>query len=347
MLNQSQTSEYYTNDAPKISVILPVYNAEQFINETVHSILDQTYKDFELIIVNDGSTDMTVEYIENINDKRIVLYHNETNKGIAYTLNKAISIAKGDYIARMDADDICVKTRFEKQINFLTANPDIDVCGTWIKTIGFNHAVRKAIINSDEMKASAIFNYPLFNPSMMFKRSVFINVEYQRNCEPAEDYFLFSEIIDTVSFYNLPEVLLYYRIHVHQSSVTQNKKRLNGANAARRNILKKLNPLFDEQDIKLHLKICENEKVNLLDAEQWLKTLILTNKKEYFFEQKYLESIVFSYWKKVCFNNGDITFTSLKIFIRSELFQMKEISLFSILNYIKLYVVSKYNKHMR
>ena len=115
---------------PLISVILPAYNAERFLEEAIDSILAQTYKNFELIVLNDGSTDRTEEIILSYNDPRIRYIKNESNLKLIKTLNKGIALARGKYIARMDADDISLPTRFEKEIEFMEIHPDIGVCSS-------------------------------------------------------------------------------------------------------------------------------------------------------------------------------------------------------------------------
>ena len=112
---------------PIISVVLPVYNEEKFIGECIESILNQTYRDFELIIINDASTDGSVGIINNFLDPRIVLIHNNNNLGIAKSLNRGFEKAKGEFIARIDANDIAVETRFEKQIEYLINHPQCAV----------------------------------------------------------------------------------------------------------------------------------------------------------------------------------------------------------------------------
>ena len=121
---------------PKISVVMPAYNAEKYIGEAIESILNQTFKDFEFIIINDGSVDHTKEIIREYNDPRIVLLENDKNRGIVLSLNKGLDAATGKYIARMDADDIALKNRFERQVEYLDEHKDIGVLGTGICTFG-------------------------------------------------------------------------------------------------------------------------------------------------------------------------------------------------------------------
>ncbi|HGF9542707.1 TPA: glycosyltransferase family 2 protein, partial [Acinetobacter baumannii] len=129
-----------------VSVVLPAYNAELYLKEAIDSVLSQTFTDFELIILNDGSIDRTEEIILSYNDSRIVYVKNEKNLGLIGTLNKGINLAKGKYIARMDADDICLPERFKKQVDFLEKNNEIDLIGTNAIKIN-NNGDRIGVIN--------------------------------------------------------------------------------------------------------------------------------------------------------------------------------------------------------
>lgn len=128
---------------PLVSVLMPAYNAEVTVVEAMQSILWQTYPHFEFIIINDGSTDATRERILSVSDARIRYYENEVNQGLVYTLNRGIDLCRGKYIARMDADDISLPTRFEKQVEVMEKSPNIIVCGTEVSLFGDLEIVKK------------------------------------------------------------------------------------------------------------------------------------------------------------------------------------------------------------
>ena len=133
-----------------ISVVLPAYNVQDTIGESIDSILSQTFTDFELIIINDGSQDNTEEVIHADSDKRIRYYRNEKNEGLIYTLNRGLDLAQGKYIARMDADDVSLPTRFEKQVKVMEESPNIVVCGTQIILFGVDTAKRFTLFLPEE-----------------------------------------------------------------------------------------------------------------------------------------------------------------------------------------------------
>ncbi len=197
---------------PKISVVLPVYNCELYIKEAVDSILNQTFSDFELLIIDDCSNDNTVDLIKEYNDERIKLTLKEKNSGYTESLNWAISIAKGEYIARMDGDDISMPTRFEKQIKVMEENPKIIVCGTNGKVLGSERLMIRPEKHQDIYLFMFISN-PIIHPSIMIRKTVFKTFSYNKSTEPSEDYDLWSRLIFEGEFYNIQKTLLQYRMH--------------------------------------------------------------------------------------------------------------------------------------
>lgn len=196
---------------PKISVLMPVYNAEEeYLREAIESILNQSYSDFEFIIINDGSTNNVENVILSYKDSRIK-YIKQNNQGIANTLNNGLSIAKGEYIARMDADDISLPNRFEKQIKFMEEHPDISILGTWFEIFPKSKVIKHPSKPSyfDFLTSSCIGH-----PTVMFRRNDFEKYDLMYNPNyKCEDYELWSRAIRYLKFANLQEVLLKYRWH--------------------------------------------------------------------------------------------------------------------------------------
>ena len=200
----------------KVSVILPTYNAGDSLFFAVQSVLNQTMSNFELIILDDGSTDASLHKILGIKDSRIKIYQSNVNRGLAYRLNQGIGVSSGRYIARMDADDICFARRLELQFNFLLDNPAIDVVAT--KAIVFNDEDYSLIgllpnkIPHDLIIASPWKGIPMPHPTWMgrtewFKRHLYKIPEVLR----AEDQELLLRSMNESKFHTLPEVLLAYR----------------------------------------------------------------------------------------------------------------------------------------
>lgn len=204
------------NLTPNISVILPVYNGALYLKESINSILNQTYTNFEFIILNDGSTDNSEEIILSYSDKRIK-YYKHTNCGLAATLNLGLNLALGTYIARQDQDDISHKTRFEKQVDFLENNLEINLLGTRAKIFENNSSdvrFHKHATHPADLKFDLLFNNPFVHSSVMFKKTIIQNIgNYITDRNLYEDYNLWSRIAVNSSVANLSEVLVDYRHH--------------------------------------------------------------------------------------------------------------------------------------
>lgn len=209
---------------PEISVIIPVFNAASFLQESIESILNQTFSDFELIILNDKSTDESLEIIQKLQskDNRIIIIDKEQNVGPANLRNEGINAAKGTYIALMDADDIALPTRFEKQLAVLKNNPEIGLCGTWFTFFGSKKdKIIKHNTDPDAIKVSFLHSCNIGNPTVMFKKEVLGDLKFDNDYVPVEDYDLWSRLLARTSFYNIPESLLYYRQHNNNISKTK------------------------------------------------------------------------------------------------------------------------------
>ena len=205
---------------PLISVLLPVFNAQVYVEVAVRSILAQTFVDFELVIVNDGSSDGTLPILQSIasEDARVVLISRE-NRGLVASLNEGIGIARGMWIARMDADDIAEPNRFERQLAWL-GKTGADICGTWVKFFG---ASAKRILRHPQSdvanKAELLFGAPFAHPTVMMKASLARKLLYDPAWETCEDYDLWERAArGGWRMTNTPEVLLHYRQHESQIS---------------------------------------------------------------------------------------------------------------------------------
>ena len=204
------------NQTPKVSVLMPIYNTtHQYLKEAIESILEQTFKDFELIIINDASPDESLDAIvRSYNDDRIKYYKNEKNLGISQTRNKLINLARGEYLAVFDHDDISLPNRLEKQVAFLDENHKVGVLGSWFKIIG-SDKVFKLPTESAAIKKNMFIGNCLCHPATMIRKAVLTenNLYYEEKYSPAEDYSLWGRLIDKTEFANLPEVLFDYRYH--------------------------------------------------------------------------------------------------------------------------------------
>ncbi|MBX3348220.1 MAG: glycosyltransferase family 2 protein [Nitrospira sp.] len=200
---------------PLVSVLLPVYNAASYVQEAIESILRQTYRNFELIVVDDGSTDESGRVIQTITDPRIRVVH-QPNRGLSAALNRAIEMAQGVYLARQDADDLSLPQRLDRQVDFLEAHPAVGMVGTWAE-------VRTDTPKSDNvyapptdnhlLKFELLFDNPFIHSSVMIRKHVLVcvGVYTQEASVRAEDYDLWSRIVREFDVSNLSEMLNVYR----------------------------------------------------------------------------------------------------------------------------------------
>lgn len=209
---------------PEVSVVMPVYNGARYIREAIESILTQTYKSFELIIINDGSTDNSEEIILSYQDPRIVYLKNQVNSKICVTLNRGLDAAKGKYIARLDCDDIAMPERLEKQTQFLDEHQEIGIVGCDIILFGEHQddCYYQSLHTDDDCKAGLLFNSCFAHPAVMIRRSLLEehHLRYREEYKGLEDLELWWRLSSFTKFANLNEYLLRYRKHPGQE--TQN-----------------------------------------------------------------------------------------------------------------------------
>ncbi len=224
-----------------VSILLPTYNCAPYIKEAIDSILEQTYQNFELIVIDDCSTDATFEILETYKDPRMKLIRKPQQKGISDSLNIGISQSKGDFIARMDGDDISLPSRIEKQLNYLISRPEILVLGTAIHIIG-KEKPEGVFTSFDSIKAQFLVNNPIAHPSVMMRASLFKthNLTYDSFKEPAEDFNLWVDVLAIGKMENLEEALLLYRKHPQQATRTAASKSYEKGLQARLRVLKQI-----------------------------------------------------------------------------------------------------------
>ena len=207
---------------------MSVYNGQPYVKEAVKSILNQSYKNFEFIIVNDASTDGTLKYLKSLKDKRIKIINNPKNLGLAASLNKAIRQSKGVYIARMDADDICLPNRLASQLGYLEHNPDVSLCGCWVDLINNNGKVigeKKYPIGDRQIKKALKWYQPIVHPTFFAKSEFYKQLNgYNENFDYAEDYELLARSIKKYKLANIPEKLLLWRLADDRRSRKSMKK---------------------------------------------------------------------------------------------------------------------------
>lgn len=225
---------------PEVSVLMPVYNTRpEHLREAMESILAQTFTDFEFLILNDASSDPRVEeVVQSFSDPRIVYAVNEKNLGISGSRNRLLDMAKGEYLAVMDHDDISLPGRLEKQVAFLKEHPDVGLVGCQFSTIGRDKISHLPLDDISLKKALMVHCGDMCHPATMLRREVLEkhHIRYEAMFSPSEDHALFCRMIPHTRFATLPEVLFCYRAWDGNTSHSQAKK--NGIRHAGRAFLR-------------------------------------------------------------------------------------------------------------
>jgi len=216
---------------PFVSVIMPVYNAEKYVQQALKSISNQTYRKFELIIVDDSSTDSTSRILEEFKkkDRRVVLIRNKENVGVTKSLNKAVSTSKGKYIIRMDADDWSYPERIKLQVSLMEKHPDVVVSGSFIEVCDRNLAtkyIRKYKLDDTSIREHLFRYSPFAHPATIWRADILKKEKYNERIHVCQDYELYFRVGLSGKFMNLDRPLLKLRMHDKSVSATQSDYQL-------------------------------------------------------------------------------------------------------------------------
>ena len=220
-----------TSSSPLVTVLMPVYNGEQYLGQAIESILNQTFTDFEFLIIDDASTDNSIEIIKNYRDNRIQLVENNQNLGQAETMNTALGLAMGNYIARMDQDDISLDQRLEKQVYYLQKFTKVGILGCHVRSVKENLAQVKPIRNRPLTNYTnqwrLLYSTSVMHSSVMFRKELYLkHGGYYARYSPAEDYEYWSRLSQNTEIHQLPDVLVLIRRHAFRSSVNRKSEQL-------------------------------------------------------------------------------------------------------------------------
>jgi len=290
--------------APIVSVFMAAYNAEEFIEGSINSILNQSFKDFELIIVNDGSTDQTVAIVEQIKDPRIKLVHNPKNIGLQATRNRLLDLATGKYIAILDSDDIASTDRLETQVSFLENHSNIALCGGHADVIDENHqftGIRYIQPCDETLETFMLFGNPFINSTVLFRTEVFLELKGYRDYAPAEDFDLFVRIAANHKIANLDKTLVKYRIHQSNVSKTENHLQLKNENRILENLRVDLGLTSNDHTSAVHLSIYKGtfDRFSFKDYSEFLIQLKRANRQTGRYDQEILDKFLFNKWFKI------------------------------------------------
>jgi hypothetical protein len=241
---------------PAVSVVVPTYNAAPYVREALASVLAQDFTEFELLVIDDGSTDGTAAVLQEFAaDPRVRLLRNERNMGLIATLHRAYGKCSAPLIARMDSDDVCEPTRFRRQVQFLRSHPDVSLVGGAIRFFG-NVApnVFSFPLTHEGIRPAMLFYCPLAHPALMFRRELVASglLRYDDAFKHAEDYHLWSRLLLKARAANLPEVVLHYRLHAQQVSSDSSDKQYQASLRVRGQMLQEAGALPTDEEVELH-----------------------------------------------------------------------------------------------
>lgn len=261
---------------PETTVLIPVYNCAKYIITAIESVLAQKYTDYELLLIDDGSTDNTADIIASIKDSRIVFLKNSKNRGIVYTLNKGLALARGKYIIRMDGDDIVIGNRFEVQIDFLNKNPDFGIVGGWYQVINAQGVIIdtvEGVTDSRNAQLSLLFRNQFTHSAVTMRSDLAKQLKYDPKFQYCEDYDLWVRFAEVSKVANLPAYFVSYRWY-SENSCSRKQKELKQAmfNLLSRE-LDKVDVEHTAEELMLHLAICFGMAARLFKREDRQKEL--------------------------------------------------------------------------
>lgn len=281
-----------------VSIAIPAYNAGKYIGQCLDCMLAQTYQDFEIVLVDDGSTDDTAQVVAGYDDPRICYYKNEKNLGIVHTLNRAYSLCRGEYIARMDADDIAMPQRLEKQLALLESNPQLGIVACWFQHFGDLDNMVRTSVEPEEIRCKLLTSLQLMHSGWLMRRELVDGgLLYREEYRYAEDWDFLVRASRVTQLGNVPEVLMLYRIYGDQSSRVFNGPQKAAADRVARDQLEYLGLELTQEEFELFRRAfgCREMLLSVRQMEQLLELLHRmeqANEKKMFYDPRVLHQVI-------------------------------------------------------
>jgi len=233
---------------PRVTVLMPTYNVASYVEEAIESVLKQTYRDFELLVIDDCSTDETVSVVQGIDDPRIRIVRNEKNVGLAENLNRGLSHITTEYAARMDGDDIAEPFWLEREVAVLDSHPEIGICSGGFERFGTLKSLVRFPERHEDCMANMLFECSVIVPT--FRMSLYRDhgLHYSTEAFPAEDYRFWADCLRVTKIYNIQETLFHYRMHPSQICSERKVEQEKKVAEVRCYMLEWLSPDFTEED---------------------------------------------------------------------------------------------------
>jgi len=310
---------------PLVTVLLPAYNAGRHLRESIESVLGQTFRDFEFLIINDGSIDDSEKQILSYSDLRIRYHKNEINIGLIATLNKGIELALGKYIVRMDADDICMPDRIQRQVQFMETHLDVGICGCCADVIDKPNVKMKYDAEDASIRVKMLYQCHMLHPSIIIRKELIDKYRLRYNPEfiHAEDYELFYRIGKFTKLANLTDVLLRYR--EHEGSVSRIYKQTQKDNSLKviKQEFKDIGIDITEAEVDLFKDVMNScfdfSKDELYKVEKLLLKIISSNRHSCILDDTTLVRILSQKWKDMLMNVTRLGWTVFRLGINSPL----------------------------
>jgi glycosyltransferase involved in cell wall biosynthesis len=289
---------------------MPVFNADAYLGAAIKSILNQSYHNLELIIINDGSTDKCDLIIESFQDDRIRLLNNEVNRGLVYSLNLGLDHAAGDYIARMDADDIALPERISKQVAFLDSKHEYVLCGSFYKVMDTHGNVLHKVElpeNDRDIRTFLLFSNCFCHSTVMFRANLKNKFKYEQQFFLTEDYKLWYDFSKTGLVYNLPSHHVLYRVHQNNISFTKKAAMQLKLREMYEIVLRDLQIEHTDDELGIHTNFLVfnheffKHHQDMINLESWMIKIYARLKKDPTYNQRVIARIFLRRWFVICF----------------------------------------------
>jgi len=315
--------------APLVSVILPVFNAGPYLAEAIESILTQTLADFELFIIDDYSSDDSVAVARRYEarDERVKVLVNERNCGRAHSDNRGHALARGGYIAKMDADDVALPHRLQTQFDFLESRPEVALTSGFLETFGATHTVYEYPLSADGVRSFLLFNMPVGNPAVFFRRTLITeqHLHYDEQIQDTfgEDYEWVARVAQVAIIENQPQILLRYRTFSAAQKADVHARRTAKASLIRSRVLERAGFQASGRELYIHNAIAHYPfalgDISLAEVHDWLLKLATQNEQLRFAAPAALRAVLAERWFWTCYHNPDCHVDSYREFGRWDL----------------------------
>lgn len=312
--------------APAVSVVIPAHNAARWLPAAIDSVLAQTFADFELLVIDDASADGTADVARAVGDPRVSVIALPQNVGAAEARNTGIEVARGEFLAFLDADDLALPHRLDRQVGFLRRHPEIGLCGSWLRTFDAREETWTAYPRHEQIKTELLFRSGLLQSTIMCRSREMrrLGLHYDPAVALSEDFELWTRCVEVMRLANLPEVLVRYRIHGDNGSIRGNDRRMSFNRVIRRRQLDRLGLKPTAAEEELHHRLAEygptgpGQVVFDLDAvEKWLLRLREGNSLSGYVTDDALCMLLYEYWRRCCIGAGGALSNAVGRFLRS------------------------------